>query len=111
VGGAAAVGEGGVIAPVHLRLWISARSVRSQRAIVVGEQLQRWLATIGGSCDILEVGEHPDLAAEDRILATPTLVRVSPEPLVRIIGDVSDLTQLALRLGLPDEITEPRGTR
>jgi circadian clock protein KaiB len=85
----------------QLRLWISARSARSQRAIEVGQRLQVRLAAIGGSCDILDVGEHPELAAEDRILATPTLVRRSPEPLLRIVGDVSDLEQLTTRLGLP----------
>jgi circadian clock protein KaiB len=91
---------------IHLRLWISARSARSLRAIQVGEELSRRLSAIGGSCDILDVGEHPDLAAEDRILATPTLVRESPEPLLRIIGDVSDIEELAIRLGLPPEIMD-----
>ena len=90
----------------RLRLWISARSARSLRAIEIGERLQERLAAIGGSCDILDVGEHPELAAVDRILATPTLVRESPEPLMRIIGDVSDLEQLTTRLGLPPAITE-----
>ena len=85
----------------RLRLWISARSARSVQAIAVGQRLQRRLAAVGGSCDILDVGEHPELAAEDRILATPTLVRESPEPLMRIIGDVSDIAQLTTRLGLP----------
>jgi circadian clock protein KaiB len=95
-----------VTADFRLRLWISARSARSLRALEVGQRLQRRLAAVGGTCDILEVGEHPELAAEDRILATPTLVRESPAPLLRIIGDVSDLEQLAQRLGLPPEIID-----
>jgi circadian clock protein KaiB len=92
--------------PIRLRLWISSRSTRSQHAIEIGKRLQQRLAEVGGSCDILDVGEHPDLAAQDRILATPTLVREQPQPLLRIIGDVSDLAQLTARLGLPREITD-----
>jgi circadian clock protein KaiB len=97
-------------AVIELRLYVSARSVRSARAIEIGRLLDDRLRARGGRCDILDVGDHADLAAEDRILATPTLVRRSPEPPVRVIGDVSDMTGLAARLGLPRDIMDDEET-
>ena len=48
-----------------------------------------------GRCDveIVDVLEDPAAAEEDKILATPTLVRKLPEPVRKIIGDLSDLTR------------------
>jgi circadian clock protein KaiB len=49
--------------------------------------------------------EHPELAEDDRVLATPTLIKRLPLPLRRIIGDLSDrekvLLGLELRPGTP----------
>ena len=95
-----------VAAGVHLRLYVSPRSIRSLRAIEVGRALHERLAAFGGSCDILDVSNHPELADEDRILATPTLVRSAPAPPLRVIGDVSDLAGLVERLGLPTAIMD-----
>lgn len=39
---------------------------------------------------IIDVLESPELAEEGRVLATPTLVRISPPPERRIVGDLSD---------------------
>ena len=49
--------------------------------------------------------EHPQLAAGDQIVAIPTLVRKLPEPLRRIVGDLSiterTLVDLQLRPAKP----------
>jgi circadian clock protein KaiB len=89
---------------IDLRLYVSLRSARSSRAIEVGRRLHQRLQPLGGRCDILDVSQNPELADEDRILATPTLVRRQPEPLLRIIGDMDDLERLVDRLDLPPEI-------
>jgi circadian clock protein KaiB len=44
---------------------------------------------------VIDLMINPRLAKEDQIVAIPTLVRKLPEPLRRIIGDLSD-TELAL---------------
>lgn len=42
------------------------------------------------SLEVVDVVEQPELAERDRIFATPTLVRLSPLPVRKLIGDLSD---------------------
>ena len=44
--------------------------------------------------------ETPQLAAGQQIIAVPTLVRVLPEPITRIIGDLSDTDRVLVGLQL-----------
>lgn len=55
--------------------------------------------------------EDPEAAEDARIVATPTLVREHPEPIRRLVGDLSDhavvLATLSLtdhRFDIPDEV-------
>jgi len=50
--------------------------------------------------DIIDLLENPQLARGDQILAIPTLVRKLPEPLKRIIGDLSDTERVLAGLDL-----------
>ena len=47
---------------------------------------------LAGRCDVavIDLLQHPALAAGDEIVAVPTLVRVSPEPVRQILGDLSN---------------------
>jgi circadian clock protein KaiB len=40
--------------------------------------------------EVIDVYQHPEKTRELQVIATPTLVKVLPEPLRRIIGDLSD---------------------
>ena len=42
--------------------------------------------------------EHPQLAEDEKILATPTLIKRLPPPLRRVIGDLSDKDRVLLGL-------------
>ena len=56
-------------------------------------------------CDVLE---HPQMAEDNKILATPALVLVSPPPGRKVIGDLSETKKVLLHLGLPfRDTTEP----
>ena len=73
-----------------LKLYITGHTPRSQRAI---ENLRRICEQeLGGESEIkiIDALEQPQLANEDKILATPTLIKVLPLPSRRIIGDLSD---------------------
>jgi circadian clock protein KaiB len=52
------------------------------------------------SLEVVDVYQQPDLADEQRILATPTLVRLSPLPFRRLVGNLSDHARLSAALGL-----------
>jgi circadian clock protein KaiB len=42
--------------------------------------------------------EHPQRAEDEKILATPTLIKQLPPPLRRVIGDLSDKDKVLLGL-------------
>ena len=48
--------------------------------------------------EIVDVLEHPQRAEDERILATPTLIKQLPPPLRRVIGDLSDKDKVLLGL-------------
>ena len=58
--------------------------------------------------DIIDVLDRPEAAEDDRVLATPTLIKQLPPPLRRVIGDMSDRDKVLLGLevhsapGAPD---------
>ncbi|MFE0173813.1 circadian clock KaiB family protein [Streptomyces sp. NPDC059002] len=56
----------------------------------------------GYEITVIDVVDRPELAEENRILATPTVIRLAPLPHRRVIGDLSDQRRAALALGLPD---------
>ena len=50
--------------------------------------------------ELIDLVEHPKLARGDEIVAVPTLVRRLPEPMRKIIGDLSDTEQVLVGLQL-----------
>ncbi|GAA2258623.1 hypothetical protein GCM10010145_34360 [Streptomyces ruber] len=57
--------------------------------------------------DVVDVTERPELAEEHRVLATPTVIRHTPPPERRVIGDLE--SQRSVRaLGLPDQGGPPQ---
>lgn len=48
--------------------------------------------------EIIDVLENPELAEDEKILATPTLIKSLPLPLRRVIGDLSDTEKVLLGL-------------
>lgn len=83
-----------------LRLYVTGQSQRSQRAIA---NIQRICAEeLGGQYElsVIDVLERPQLAEDEKILATPTLVKVLPAPLSRVIGDLSQTDKVIVGLDL-----------
>jgi circadian clock protein KaiB len=50
--------------------------------------------------EVIDLTENPQLAAGDQILAIPTLVRKLPEPVKKIIGDLSNTERVLVGLDL-----------
>ena len=86
----------------ELRLFLSSRTSRSEKAI---EDLKALLeANYGGqySLEIINVREDPEAAEHDQIIATPTVVKIFPPPIRRIVGDLSDKEKVFRGLGMVD---------
>lgn len=83
-----------------LKLYITGQTPRSARAIA---NLRRICEEeLGGRYEliIIDILERPQLAEDERILATPTLIKELPLPMRRIIGDLSATEKVLLGLDL-----------
>lgn len=83
-----------------LRLFVTGATPRSTRAIAnLREVLERELP---GRYDleIIDIYQHPEAASTYQVLAAPTLVKLLPEPVRRIIGDLSDVERVLRGLGI-----------
>jgi circadian clock protein KaiB len=61
--------------------------------------------------EIIDVLENPQRAEDERILATPTLIKQLPPPLRRVIGDLSDKEKVLLGLEVRPGTNSPPSTR
>ena len=83
-----------------LRLYVTGRSATCQRA---ADNLQRVCEQyLPGRyrIEVVDLLENPRLAAEDQILAVPTVVRMLPAPVRTLVGDLSDTERLLVGLQL-----------
>ncbi|MCS6836659.1 MAG: circadian clock KaiB family protein [Anaerolineae bacterium] len=55
--------------------------------------------------NVIDVIQQPDVAEEQRILATPTLVREHPAPRRYIIGDLSHVEKVVQALEMPTSLS------
>lgn len=82
-----------------LTLYVTGRTSRAERAIANLHHIAQ--SQVLGPCEVsvVDVLQQPELAEQNKIIATPTLIKSSPAPARRIVGDLSDLEEVALRLG------------
>lgn len=83
-----------------LRLYVIGDTQQSNRAIINTRRICNEHLADRHHLDILNLREHPELAAVDQIIAAPTLVKIGPLPLRRFIGDMSDTRKILSGLGL-----------
>jgi circadian clock protein KaiB len=83
-----------------LTLYVTGQTPRSQRAIAALRQLCEQELHGEYELTVIDVLEHPQLAEDQKILATPTVVKELPPPIRRIIGDLSDAERVLLGLDL-----------
>ena len=86
-----------------LKLYITGQTNRSKQAIANLHQICEQALQGQYRIVIIDIQEKPQLAEDERILATPTLIKELPEPIRRLIGDLSDTEQVLFGLDLkPD---------
>ena len=82
------------------RLYVTGRTPRSEQAIANLESIIEEDLDEEYELQVIDVLERPQLAEDERIVATPTLIKELPPPLRRIIGDLTDREQVLLGLDL-----------
>jgi len=84
----------------QLRLYVADQTAKSISALANLKRLCD--AHLAGryEIEVIDLMENPGLAADDQILAVPTLVRKLPEPIKKIIGDLSQTERILLGLDL-----------
>jgi len=82
-------------------LYVSGGSVRSQLAIANLRRICDTRLGADAAIEVIDVLVHPEEAERARILTTPTLIRLEPQPELRITGDLSDEAAVLRFLDLP----------
>lgn len=83
------------------RLYIAGEAVNSAQALTHLQALCRAHLAGRHSIEVVDVFSEPERAMADRIFMTPTLVRLAPLPMRKIVGTLSDTTALMQALDLP----------
>lgn len=79
----------------ELRLYVAGQTTRSASALSNLRQLCDKHLAGRHRIEVIDLGAKPELARQDQIVAIPTLVRKLPEPIRKIVGDLSN-TERAL---------------
>ena len=81
-----------------LRLYIAGQTPRSVAAFANLKKLCEEHFRGRYRIEVIDLVQNPQLAAGDQILAVPTLVRRLPEPVRKIIGDLSNADRVLVGL-------------
>jgi circadian clock protein KaiB len=84
----------------NLRLYVAGQSPKSMTAFANLKRICEQHLAGRYRIEVMDLIKNPQLAQGDQILAIPTLVRKLPEPLKRIIGDLSDIERTLVGLDL-----------
>jgi circadian clock protein KaiB len=87
-----------------LRLFITGKTIKSEQCIANLQSICEKDLHGEYELEVIDVLERPQLAEDDKILATPTLIKKLPPPVRRLIGDLSDAEKVLLGLDLKDLI-------
>nr|WP_207123899.1 circadian clock KaiB family protein [Halorhodospira abdelmalekii] len=88
-----------------LRLYIAGRTPAAERAI---RNLERIVAESYGedapacAIEVIDILERPQLAEDERILATPVVIKKLPPPVRRVVGDLSEREKVLIGLDLKE---------
>lgn len=84
----------------ELRLYVAGQTTKSVAALA---NLRRYCEQhVPGRyhLEVIDLMQHPQLAEGDQILAIPTVVRKVPEPIRKVIGDLSNEERVVVGLDL-----------
>ncbi len=90
-----------------LKLYVAGNTPNSLRALKMLNNILEQEFEGVYALKVIDVLKNPQLAEEDKISATPTLAKILPPPVRKIIGDLSDRDRVLIGLDLlHDELQE-----
>ena len=84
---------------LELRLYVAGRAPNSVLAIANATAICGEHFSARHTLEIVDLLDDPRRAIADGIIVTPTLLKLAPRPLQRIIGNLSDTAQVLRALG------------
>jgi len=87
----------------ELRLYVAGQTTKSLAAFANLKRMCEEYVPGKYCIEIVDLMENPQLARGDQILAVPTLVRKLPEPIRKIIGDLSNTERVLVGLQLREK--------
>jgi len=84
----------------ELRLYVAGQTSRSLAALANLKRICEEHLQGRYRLEVIDLLQHPQLARGDQILALPTLVRKLPEPIRKLVGDLSDTERALVGLDL-----------
>lgn len=84
----------------NLRLYVAGQTPKSLTAFANLKQLCEQYLAGRYVIEVVDLARQPQLAQADQIVALPTLVRKLPEPIKRLIGDLSNTERVMVGMEL-----------
>jgi len=84
----------------NLRLYVAGQTPRSLTAFSNLKRLCEERLPGRYLIEVIDLASHPQLAQSDQIIAIPTLVRKLPEPIKRVVGDLSNIERVLVGMDL-----------
>lgn len=85
---------------IKFRLYIAGEAPNSVQAVANLQTICREHLPERHEIEIVDVVRQPKKALEDGVLLTPTLVRLAPKPVRKIIGNLSDAQMVLQTFGI-----------
>jgi circadian clock protein KaiB len=87
-----------------LRLFVAGKSANTERILkTLYDLLERYL-TYPYTLKVIDVLSHPEQAEVNQVSATPTLVKVYPQPVRRMVGDLDNVERILNMLGAKEPV-------
>lgn len=97
-------GKEGLLSRYILKLYVTGKTSKAEVAIANLRRICEEELDGRYELQIIDVLEQPQAAEDDKVLATPTLIKRLPPPLRRVIGDLSDKHKVLLGLEVRHEL-------
>ena len=84
----------------ELRLYVAGMTPSAERALANIQEIAKTHLDDDYNIEVIDLREKPQLAEGEQIFAVPTLVRKLPEPLRKVVGDLSNTEKVLVGLDI-----------